>query len=173
MPVPDSSASSCRCYGCRPIRRRHGAGSCRGSSTTVSCMRCRARHTRRFSFSILVSRKAAIHFRQCLTASSYGINAYRPSCLLAKHRRTPASAIAILFTSVSSGAAAQQIIQPGLAEKLASRLIQPLGVSQSHPSSAQPYCLSWASMLCPQDRHRLCDVLIPCARSTARATHLP
>lgn len=49
MPVPDSSASSCRCYGCRPIRRRHGAGSCRGSSTTVSCMRCRARHTRRFS----------------------------------------------------------------------------------------------------------------------------
>ena len=50
MPVPDSSASSCRCYGCRPIRRRHGAGSCRGSSTTVSCMRCRARHTRRFSF---------------------------------------------------------------------------------------------------------------------------
>ena len=42
-----------------------------------------------------------------------------------------------------------------------------LGVSQSHPSSPQPYCLSWASMLCPQDRHRLCDVLIPCARSTA------
>lgn len=57
-----------------------------------------------FHFSILMSRKAAIHFRQCLTASSYGINAYRPSCLLAKHRRTPASAIAILFTSVSSGA---------------------------------------------------------------------
>ncbi len=52
-----------------------------------------------FHFSILMSRKAAIHFRQCLTASSYGINAYRPSCLLAKHRRTPASAIAILFMS--------------------------------------------------------------------------
>ena len=50
MPVPGSSASSCRCYGCRPIRRRHGAGSCRVSSTTVYCIRCRARHTRRFSF---------------------------------------------------------------------------------------------------------------------------
>ena len=50
MPVPDSSASSCRCYGCRPIRRRHGAGSCRVSSTTVYCMRSTARHTRRFSF---------------------------------------------------------------------------------------------------------------------------
>ena len=50
MPVPGSSASSCRCYGCRPIRRRHGAGSCRVSSTTVYCMRSIARHTRRFSF---------------------------------------------------------------------------------------------------------------------------
>ena len=28
-----------------------------------------------------------------------------------------------------------------------------LGVSQSHPSSAQPYCLSWASMLCPHHLH--------------------
>ena len=79
-----------------------------------------------FHFSILMSRKAAIHFRQCLTASSYGINAYRPSCLLAKHRRTPASAIAILFTSVSSGAAAQQFIQAEPASRVG--LIQAMGL---------------------------------------------
>ena len=75
MPVPDSSASSCRCYGCRPIRRRHGAGSCRGSSTTVSCMRCRARHTRRFSF-----------FHPHVTQSSNPLSAM-PHGVLIRHKR--------------------------------------------------------------------------------------
>lgn len=75
MPAPDSSASSCRCYGCRPIRRRHGAGSCRGSSTTVSCMRCRARHARRFSF-----------FHPHVTQSSNPLSAM-PHGVLIRHKR--------------------------------------------------------------------------------------